>query len=189
MQQHYGKIAMTAGSALLVGIGVGVLITLPFTVTKISPQYDVGFRAGFEDARLKLSQSGILPAEPEKTMSISGVIASVRGNSIMFKADPTVLNPLETPAPTERALIIAPDTKLTRLVQKTPEQFGKEQAAWIAAIQTLKPGEAPTLPPSPATDETISITDIKTGDRFTVTSDQNIKMLQKFEAKAIMIAQ
>ncbi|MEK7606624.1 MAG: hypothetical protein AAB444_00265 [Patescibacteria group bacterium] len=189
MKKHHGKIALTAGSALIVGFGAGILITLPFATTKISPQYDEGFQAGFEDARLKLAQANILPPEQEELTSISGIIISIRDNVLQIQANPTVLNPLEPPAPVDRTILISPTTALSRLIQKSPEAFSKEQTAWIAAFSKRKPGEAPPLPPSPAAEQTITIADIKTGDRITATADQNIKMLQKFEAKTITISQ
>lgn len=187
MKRPYGHISMAMVFSALLGVGAGILITLPFSGTKIGSQYQRGFEAGFADAKLKLDESGLIPEEPAEITSISGVITSIIGNTLSIKSDPVTVNPLAPPAPIERIILLTSETTLTRLTPKPPKQFNEEQAAWIAALAKLKQGEKPVNPPSPSFEQSASRSDLKPGVRLTVISNSDIKMLQKIEAKMIQI--
>jgi len=145
------------------------------------------FEAGWQAARQKLEQSGLLRPEPEEIFTLSGTITAVSKNQISLKANPTVLNPLADQAPEMRTVTVTSETKIIKLTPKTSEEIAKEAEDFREAMSSLEPGTTPPTPPSPYTEEEIKITDLKNGDVISVTSDTNIKMAAKFVAKEIRL--
>lgn len=145
------------------------------------------FEAGWQAAKEKLEQSGILPPEPTEIFTVSGTITKISENTIFLKADPVVLNPLAEPAPENRVITVTQQTKFVKQTPKTPEEITKESENFRKALAALEPGATPPTPPIPYNEEEIELTDIKAGDTISVTSDQNIKMTTTFEAKEIRV--
>ncbi len=187
MKRSYGHISVAMILSALIGFGAGLMIVFPFSGTTIGSQYQRGFEAGFEDARLKLAESGLLPVEPEELTAISGIVTAVKGSVITLKSEPVTLNPLAPPAPIERSILLTSDTKLTRLTPKAADQFSREQNAWVASLSKLKTGEKPADPPASKLETSAALSEITSGVRLTVHSDLNIKMLRKIEAKSLQI--
>ena len=174
----------------IVGYGAGRVLT----GTPISPLsdkrggYDAGYEAATKNAIMKLEESGLLPPAPpgeQETLSLSGTIKSVSKNSITITADLAPPNPLvEIDVPTERVVMITESTKISKLVEKTPEEQQKEFEAFDAAIQA---GEAPPPPPSPISQGSLDFDELKTGDIVSVTADHNIFSEESFDATEILL--
>lgn len=145
------------------------------------------FAAGWEAARKKLEESGLVRAEPTEIFTISGTITSINENKITLKANPTVINPLAEQAPEIRTITVTSETKIMKLNPKTPEEITKESEEFRKAMTALKPGATPPTPPSPYEEDEIEITDLKVGDTVSVTSEANIKMAAEFVAKEISL--
>ncbi len=110
------------------------------------------FEAGWEAARRKIEEAGLVRPEPTEIFTLTGTITGVSGNKISLKANPTVINPLAEQAPEARVIIVTPETKILKLTPKDPEEVAKESEAFRKAMSTLEPGATPPTPPSPYVD-------------------------------------
>ena len=146
------------------------------------------YQAGFDAARAKLEQSGLLRPEPAEIFTLSGKILTITQNKITLKADPTVANPLAEQAPEERTITITPDTKIIKQTAKSPDEFAAEFEKYRKDTANLKPDETPPAPPSAFTTEELKLSDLKAGDNISVTSGQNIKMAAQFTANEILLS-
>ena len=145
------------------------------------------YQAGWDAARTKLEQSGLLRPEPEEIFTISGKISAVAQNKITLKADPTVTNPLAEQAPEERTITISQQTKIIKQTNKAPDEFAAEFEKYRQDTANLQPGETPPEPPTAFTTEELKLSDLKNGDNISITSEQNIKIAAQFEAKEIRL--
>lgn len=166
---------------------VVVLVAVSFLVGTYSTDkasiekkgYDVGYSAGYNaawDKAAKLVESSTMPIFPMQgeMLSISGTIktVSLSGNSLTIEASPVSTNPLsEDSKPTVRTVKITPATKIVKMTTKTPEEI----QAMMKQNQSL----------IPFSEEEITFSQLKEGDRITVTSDKNIKSETKISAVKI----
>ena len=146
------------------------------------------YEAGWQAANQKLEESGLLRPEQEEVFTISGIITGVFENQITLKSDPVVVNPLAMQAPESRTVTITEETKIIRQTPKTREKLMAEEEKWQSEMDKLKPEDAafPPSPPSPYIEEEIKLSDLKTGDKISVTSNQNIKFATTLEAVQII---
>ncbi|MBU4481620.1 hypothetical protein KKH59_04930 [Patescibacteria group bacterium] len=134
--------------------------------------YDSGYSAGYIvawDKATKLVDSSTTPIFPMQAemFSIGGTIKtiSLSGDSLIIEANPISTNPLsEDSKPTIRTVKITPAAKIVKMTTKTPEEI----QAMIGQNQTSQPM-------TPFSEEEITFSQLKNGDRITVTSDKNIK--------------
>jgi len=143
--------------------------------------YDSGYSAGYIvawDKATKLVDSTTIPIFPiqGEILSIGGTIKtiSVSGDSLIIEASPVSTNPLsEDSKPTIRTVKITSSTKIVKITAKTPEEM---QAA-------MKQNQ----PLMPFSEEEITFSQLKEGDRITVTSDKNIKREMEIVALKITL--
>lgn len=144
------------------------------------------YEAGWNAAKTKLEQSGILRSEPNEIFTITGKIISVSGNKINLKSDPVVNNPLAEQAPEERIVTVTENTKIIKQTAKSPEKLAAEMEKYRQDTANIEPGKIPP-PPAAFTEEKLKISDLKTEDIISVASGQNIKMAAEFEASEIRL--
>lgn len=167
---------LLAGSSLNLNCSFGIL-------SGRGGSYEDGWKA----ASQKLEASGLLRPESEEVFVITGTITSITAGRISLKANPTVLNPLAEQAPETRTVTVNSETKVFKLIPKNPEELNRESEAFREETEKLAPGAVPPTPPSPYKEEEIKITDLKTGDIISATSETNIKMSVEFIAKEISL--
>lgn len=181
---------------LLIAAGLFVLLSVAFYAGyALVPQGTIpvigggngksSYQAGYGAARAKLEQSGLLRPEPAEIFSLTGTITKISSNTIFLKANQVVLDPLADPAPESRTVIVSSTTKILKQTPKTPDELAAEQEKYRRELTNMEPDAAAPLPPSPATEEEIKITDLKAGDSIVVTSDENIKFATQITAKEI----
>lgn len=143
--------------------------------------YDTGYSAGYNIAwnkATKLIDSVQMPIfpQPKEIYSIRGKIVSVRADSLTLEADPVSLNPLsEDSKRTTREIKISSDTKIIKRTAKTPEEI----QAMLAQNKTFYP----------FSEEEISFSQLKGGDRITALSDKDIKYETNIIATEIVIVE
>jgi hypothetical protein len=95
---------------------------------------------------------------------ISGKVVSVSGNTLTIAAE----NPFK-PGETKSVTVQADaSTTVERQIARDPAVVAKEQAAFQAEMQSFKAGGTPLTPPLPFTLKTITLADIKAGERVSV---------------------
>lgn len=168
-------------------ISVVILVAVSFligtySIDKASIEkkgYDAGYNAAWDKAT-KLIDSVKTPIFPiqEDIRLIAGTIKtiSLSGSSLTIEASPVSTNPLsEDSKPTVRTVKITPATKIVKMRPKTPEE-----------IQAMISQDRPLIPLAPFLEEETTFSQLKNGDRITVTSDKNIK--KEMEIMALKIA-
>jgi hypothetical protein len=146
------------------------------------------FDDGWNAAKNKLDQSGLIRPEPTEIFTITGKITAITGNKISLKTDQVVTNPLADQAPTARTVTVPTGVKIIKSTTKTREELTAETAAYEKTLAELKPGAKPPSPPLPYAEEEIKLTDLKAGDTISITSDQNIKFATEIVATEIKIS-
>jgi len=145
--------------------------------------YDSGYAAGLAAAKKKIQDSGIIPFAPETVMSVSGTVKSVDSDSFVINANPISPNPLDTRGPNQRTVMVSDKTKITVRISMSPDELSAAMKKFQDAIKANN-GTA-TPPPSPFTEKTVAITDIKIGMAVTVTAAENIKDAVIIKATAV----
>ena len=121
-----------------------------------------------------------------KTLVVNGVVARTTSNSIMLEHVTTPLSPLATDAPTAREVMVTSATKITKIQQKSSAVFKDEMLAFEKAVQSSHPGVI--APPSPYTEITIGLSDIKTGDTVIASASTDILNASSFTATQIQVS-
>lgn len=189
LSKHFPILKIT----LLVALALVIVLTTLLVGSQLNPNCPSGlltnqndsYDAGWQAANQKLMGSGLLPPEASELLTIAGAITEISGNQIILQANPVVLNPLAAPAPESRTVNITSKTKIIKQVAKTPEQLAADNQAFNDATSKLKPGATPPTPPPPYTEEEIKLSDLKVGDRISVTSNVDIKFATDITASQI----
>lgn len=128
--------------------------------------------------------------------SVSGTVKSVSGNSVTVSTISS--NPFDD-SPSERVVTIGDKTTIVENTPKDPKVFQQEMAAYQASIKNIQPvavapaagaPAAPSIatPPTPFTEQTINLSDLKAGMQITVQASANIKTAATFEAVSISVS-
>jgi len=145
------------------------------------------FQSGWDAANKKMIESGVVAEETEEVNSIRGIVEDINGDTLMITANQVVSNPLGTPAPTEREIIISKDAKIVKRTEKPFEQVMAEEEAYFRSIENLSEDQEAPAPPLSYTEEVITTDGIRAGDRIRITSEENIKYVTKFTASEVII--
>lgn len=116
--------------------------------------------------------------------SVSGVVLGVRSTELVIKQDSLDTNEAVDGVSDTRTIVIAEGTEIMRFEPKSDEQFQKESAAYREAMRSR---EAVARPPSPSTKVTMSLSEIKAGQRVTVTSDTDLRLLETINAVSVVL--
>lgn len=171
--------ALTLVAGLVAGYGSGRLsIGSP-----VNPQGS--YQEGYDAAKKKLAESGLIPPALTELRSLTGTIKSVGSGSLVIEAPLRSPNPLEElNAPAERTVTLGTDVKIVKSERKDPVVFEKE----LQEFQK-KNGQTPgaSAPPSPFLEKTLSLQDLKVGDVVTVVAGENILMAASFTAGTVSL--
>lgn len=176
------RVLVIIALALFVVALLLVLITsfMPGSSRKImiGGSYAEGYKAAREQA-FQLGVPRIVAT------SLSGAVVSVSSNSLVLKTSLFLDKKVDGIGP-ERTILINGSTKIMKRVQKSTEQYQKEQKEFMDSIKNLdetKPGDAP-MPPQPFTTVEARLSDIKAGDIITVATDGKEDLTLKDGVKA-----
>lgn len=187
------------GKALLGVVGLAVGFVAGYgagrvsTGTPINPLTGRGgsYEEGYADAMRKVAESGLLPPSPTESTMISGTVKDVSGNRLTIEADLQAFDPLGLKGlPKERTVTVSASTKITSISEMSPEEAVAAQLAYEQALAAYEPGpenlDPPPVPPSGFKEAAIALTDLKAGDRVTVTAAADILASASFEAVSIL---
>ncbi len=183
------KVALIATSIVVLILAVllagsALNLNCPFGfVTDQNSSYEAGWMA----ASQKLEESGLLRPETAEIFTISGTITQISENQIIIKADPTVINPLAMQAPESRTVNITSKTKIIKQTPKTQEELAADEEKFVNEREKLEPEAEPPARPLPYTEKEIKLSELKTADKISVTSDQNIKLAAEINATEIKV--
>jgi hypothetical protein len=183
------KIALIVVSAIIVVLAALLadsVLNLNCPLGLITGQEN-SYEAGWLAASQKLEESGFLRPEPNEIFTISGTVTQISGKQIILKADQTVINPLAAQAPESRTVTVTSQTKIIKQTPKTPEQLSAGDEKFRNEMEKLEPGATPPSPPLPYVEEEIKSSDLKIGDRISVTSSVDIKFATTIEAVQINV--
>jgi hypothetical protein len=176
---------------VVVGALIGVFIGLKINSSNPEPVKATtsdDYKAGFEAARTRLQERGMLPniiADTNiETTYLSGKVKAVSANSLTVEVTP--LDPLADTV--ERSIAITPTTQIFRLTNKTPQVMQAEMEAFSLKMKDVDlTTNSPTEFPAPFTKEKITATDIKSGDIVNVNATAVITAEGNIEATSIEV--
>ena len=185
----YGTLLVTAVVMLIIGFAAGAAIYGP-------RQWKSGHAAGYSDANkelsAKLDKSGLLPPVPQ-TMSLTGTVTAVNGDSLTMTVPQMNRNPLANDAPTTRTVTLADGGKVVLSKSLSPDEYTAanrhyqdEQKAFMEAMAAGKTA-TPPAPPAPFTQSPAKFSDIKVGMQVTVQSKSDIAFAASIAADSLSI--
>ncbi len=143
-----------------------------------------------EIERLEKVIKKILPP-PKEIFALGGKVIKVKTNSLIIEVPQ--IHPLEN-TPTQREVILTKETKIVKVVPKSPEKYEKEMKQYRLKEKELfekqKKGiaiEKWPSPPEPFEEKEIELKEIKVGDEISVISKEDIKFAKKFEVVKIKL--
>ncbi len=148
--------------------------------------YVKGGKAVDASGKAKIAAAEKLFPSQSKTLVVNGTVARTTDKSIMLERVVAPLSPLATDIPTTREVLITNATKITKIQQKSSAVYNGEMAAFEKAIQSRHSGVV--APPSPFTEVTISLSDIKAGDAVTASASEDILDASSFTAAQIQVS-
>lgn len=179
------KISQYIG-VFLVGIIIGTGVTFVY-FKKASASGVNEYQAGFDAAKKLVleSQMGGIFHSPEDVRALAGTVTAVNGNSISIHAQS--MNPFEDESLNNRTIIVASDTKITKITQKDSKIMQAEMDVFMKNMKASKNSTSSLTPPEPFIRTSSTVTDIKVGDSINVTSLENIKNSKEFSVSEIQI--
>lgn len=170
-----------------IAIAVGIVIVISVVSWQVG--YKSGYNSGWNKAKEVVQKSGLIPqANITQTTVLAGTIETVNSQSFSlktFSADPFASTDL-----LERTVNIDQNTVIEKLKQKDQAEFQKELKIYTEKTKTTVPGAngvSPSDYPMPFTKEKIALKDIKSGDRATVMSGENIATAKQFTATSVQV--
>ena len=169
------------GIALFLAGSITGVFADPYLPPSLS-NTEKGYQAGFTAARTLVEKSSLgvfFAAAPSDMRTVSGTVTRVASGSVTLH-NQAASNPFdETPALSDRTVLIGANTKIIRLVPKDAKTIQAETAALLKAHKTQQV--------APYTQTVVSISSIKVGDSLVVTAGDNIKTASTFTAVEIRI--
>jgi hypothetical protein len=183
----FGSKAAAGLIGLVIGLVAGYGAGRVSTGTPVNPLSGKGggYQEGYEAAKKKLVESGLIAPEVEPDVrTIRGKVKSVGADFLTLEVNVRPPDPLApAPAPRDVKILVTGKTALFRRTEKSPEEFRKDVEAY-GALQPA-PDEPVPPPPEPHKDEPISLKDIKQGDEVSVTAETNVYGKAEFEASRV----
>ena len=126
---------------------------------------------------------------PISTLSLSGKVKSINGSVITM--DALSPNPNSALAAAgflvSREVTVTSATKIMREVPTNPTVFQQEMQAYTKRASSTSTSTDPSMLPSPLTETSISLSDIKVNDMIFVTASSNIMGAASFTATAVQV--
>ncbi|MBI3671216.1 hypothetical protein HY249_00270 [Candidatus Azambacteria bacterium] len=181
-KKNYTILFIAIATALLIGGFLGFAISKKIDSNASKKAYE----NGWNDAKKRVSESGLVPAIPEgmPIKTINGVVESTSENEIVMKSNPLAI--FSDPKLDMRTVMIDKNTKIYSIKQKDPKEFEKELAEYTKNLKTNTGAEQKTIPEPFLRVET-KLADIAKGVRVSITAVNDIKNEQKFTAESIDI--
>jgi len=166
-----------------------LIVAMTFTafVTAMFVVQEASYQNGFSVAKTLVENStiGASLRTPNDVRTIFGIVTAVSSDSVMLH---TVSNdPFSDSALSDRSILVASSTTITKLTLKDIKVFQNEVAAYTKAIQSESTIKDAQLIPEPVSGNAANLADIKVGDTLMVIASTNIKLLKEFIAHNIMI--
>jgi hypothetical protein len=152
--------------------------TAPVTVAAPG---NAGFDAGYEAAKKKIEDSGIVPPTSAQVLAVSGSVTAVSGNSVTINANPVSINPLEDQGPSIRVITVTSTTEINIKVALTNAEF---QTALGQFTKDSAAGKQ-VAPPDPFRTVKGSLSDIKVGMIITATAETDVRDAESITATNI----
>lgn len=178
---------------IFLGLGIFIGIKIPKkALTPMGSSQDT-FQAGWNAAKVRLSQSPLGVGIPVNTeiKDVNGSIQKIEGNKLTVKIIPR--DPLADPSLDIRTITVDSNTKISLSVQKDTQQFQNEMQAFQEQIKNQQQAndqqindQTATIPPMPFEQKDISINDLKENQQISVMASQNIKDQKEFAAVQII---
>jgi hypothetical protein len=129
------------------------------------------------------------PSAPTSTLSLSGKVKSINGSVITMDAiSPTPNSALAAAGfLVSREVTVTSATKITREVPTSPTVFQQEMQAYTKRASSTSTSTDPGTLPSPLTETSISLSDIKVNDMIFVTASSNIMGAASFTATVVQV--
>lgn len=141
-----------------------------------------GYAAGMNEARKKISDSGIIPPTPAEIKVIAGTIKSVNSDRLVMSVSGRITpNPLDPQGPSERTVTM---NEKTQVFQQVPMTASEQAAAMKAYQEVLRSGKT-SAPPTPFKEVALDRSALKIGMIVTVTSDADVKTASTINAVKI----
>ena len=178
-------------SLILLAVGYG-LSTLRNKVTNNS------FQSGFDAAKQRLAENKNQSATKKvvEIKKVVGEITAINNDKITIKIKP--LEPLADPSLDSRVVLVNAATKFYSSEQKDPKEYLAEMQEYQKNIKASKASTTKILAPvTPATKivspsrfikKEISLTDLKVGQRISISAGEDIKNLPEFSALEITLS-
>lgn len=168
--------------AVIAGFALGFLIRGAISTPK-SGESDA-YRRGYDDARAKVTASGIIPAEAP-AYELRGIVAGTSAEWIDVDVPSLTSSPFENPTPAVRRVRITAATRIVKLTQKSQEEFQAEVDAYESAM--AKDG-IPTSPsPVLVTESEVTASALAAGQAVTVKASEDVRSAAEFNATEIRI--
>lgn len=185
------------GVSLVLVFAVGLTVGSRFSTKNISLNngsnlvQEDSFKAGWEAAKKRLSDSGLLPPMMNQEIkNLSGELINLNGNNLVMKIRP--LEPLADPSLDERIVEVNSDTKYFKLeqkemavIQKEQEEFNKKLQEQMKATAT-SPASFPAMPESFIKKEA-SLSDLKVGQILSIATSEDVKNTKRFKVIEVII--
>src|ERR1035437_4624515 len=161
-KEHSPATYLITGVALLLAGAIIGAFTDPYLPSSLS-NTEKGYQAGFTAARTLVEKSSLgvfFAAAPSDMRTVSGTVTRVASGSVTLH-NQAASNPFdETPALSDRTVLIGANTKIIKLVPKDAKTIQAETAA------LLKAHKAPQV--APYTQTVVTASSIKIGDSLVV---------------------
>jgi hypothetical protein len=177
----FGVLGLVIG--LIVGYGAGRVSTgtpvNPLMPSDNAPETPTGLGGPAAE---------FLPPSPTEAVSLPGTAVSVEGTRLTFDVDVLALDPRGSLGlAARRTARLTPETKIVRLVEKSPEDLAAEHAAFEAASRAAAPDALPPVFPLPFKETAIDATDIVPGDGITVDAASDVLRSESFDAVRVVV--
>lgn len=140
-------------------------------------QAEEQYRLGYLAARSAYRE--VCPMAEKHGIQISGTVTAIAGDKLTLDQDYFDTDPKIDGVTDVRTAKLVATTKIQAQTNKPSEQLNKEMAAF-------KPGPDAT-PPAPYTLSALKLSDLKIGDRVLITSGQDLRLSEEFDALTINV--
>ena len=132
--------------------------------------------------------SNLFPTPQGALFSLTGSVKEIDGNIVTIDANPLTPNPFaENNFPTVRTVTVADATTITQMQQKDQATLQQEMLAYQKAVSAAKGASSTLTPPMPFSETAIKLSDLKVGDKITVTAGSDIRTATSFTATKIKV--
>lgn len=138
--------------------------------------YDDGYRDGYKAARERFGVA------PNQILSVNGVIQDLDLNNFMIIAENLDTDEFVDSVSDKRNVLINASTTILMRVPLSKNILDKKLNAWSNSAD-----RDTTPPPTPYEEKSLTISDLKNGQKVTVVAYDDIRLAEAFDAQTIII--